>query len=428
MQRRSFLKLSGKLTLGSFMFPFLGTAMEHKPFPPEKPAEIYFVEKGTARELTARLLQALGGIDQWVGHEDVVILKVNSQWWAQGMTNTDVLAAFIQAIVERPQFKGEVVIADNHQSGKRNSRAWTTDQRNGTFNYNELVEWFHQRGFKNVNKVHWHPAGPNPTPLQFGGSGNAVVKGPEEGDGYVWNPELFYQSPYGNRTILSYPVFTLPFSGRKVDFKNGVWEKGHYLSVPLKVFNFSALNHHSAYAGITASVKNLMGVVDMSCGYPAPLPKNTYNTHHVGVTPLFKLMAKYRQTLKKLPGFYSIYLHPEVFRFRFTGGVLGRFMKDIRKPDLNIITAIKVGWGSRTDPQKMAQPNALIASTDPVALDFWAAKHVLLKETIKAKAPEKFVRLNNPESEDGPFFRFLQECRRELGGTLNEKKMRVQQN
>ncbi len=428
MRRRDFLTLTGKVVLTTMMFSPFKKSVAKKSFPPESPADIHFVEQGTPEELTARLLDSLGGIDALVGGEDVVVLKVNSQWWAQGMTNTDVLHAFIKAIVERPYFNGEVVIADNHQSENPDSRAWTTTKRNGKFNYNELIEWFHQKGFKNVNKVHWHPAGPNPTPLQFGGSGNNVITSPEEGDGYVWDLDLFYESPYGNRTILSYPVFTLPFSQKKVEFKRGVWEKGKYLDIPLKVFNFSALNHHSAYAGVTASVKNLMGVVDMSCGYPAPLPENTYNTHHVGVTPWFKIMAKYRQTLKKLPGFYGVYLHPEIFRFHFTGGVLGRFMKDVRKPDLNIITAIKVGWGSRTAADKAFQTYALAASTDAVALDFWAGKHILLKATLRAGAPSKYVRLNNPENKQGPFFRFLSECRREIGGTMNEANMIIHKN
>ncbi|APF18774.1 hypothetical protein Calab_3146 [Caldithrix abyssi DSM 13497] len=428
MRRRYFLEISGKATAASLFFPLLGRAITPKPFPPEELADIYVVQKGPAAELTERLIELLGGIDRLVGSEDVVLLKVNSQWWAQGMTNTDVLLAFIRKIVERPNFKGEVIIADNHQSKTPNSRGWNTARPNGKLNYNDLVLWFHQKGFSNVNKVHWHPAGPNPHPLQFGGSGNSVVKGPEEGDGYVWDDALYYQSPYGNKTILSYPIFTSPFSGRRIDFKNGVWQKGKYLDVPLKLFNFSALNHHSAYAGVTASVKNFMGVVDMSCGYPAPQPQGTYNTHHIGVTPLFKLLARYRDALKKMPGFYGVYLHPEVFRFHFTGGVLGKFMKVVRRADLNIITAIKVGWGSRTDADKAMQTDSLIASTDPVALDFWAAKHVLLPATKAARAPEKYLRLNDPERTEGPFRRFLEECRRELGGTLSEEKMIIHSN
>ena len=428
MRRRYFLQLSGKTILATFLFWPLKRSVAQKPLPAEQKTDIFFVSQGNAKNLTERLIKLLGGIDALVGNEDVVILKVNSQWWAQGMTNTDVLQAFIRAIVERPYFKGEVVLADNHQSTVPNSRAWNTEQRNGQFNYNELVAWFHRNGFTNVNKVHWHPAGPNPNPLQFAGAGNSVIHNPAEGDGYIWNPELFYESPYGNRTILSYPVFTLPFSKRKVDFRQGIWEDGRYLDIPLKVFNFSALNHHSAYAGVTASVKNLMGVLDMSCGYPAPLPANTYNTHHVGVTPLFKILARYRQSLKKIPGFYKIYLHPEVFRFHFTGGVLGSFMKQIRKPDLNIITAIKIGWGSRTRTNMASQTNALVASTDPVALDFWAAKHLLLQATVQAGAPLKYVRLNDPENKNGPFFRFLTECRRELGGTMDETKMTLKVN
>ncbi len=390
-----------------------------KAFPPETEATVYAATGKDACFVTRRLIESLGGIESLIDKDDVVILKPNSQWWHQGMTNTDVMAEFIQMILEIPNFSGEIIIADNNQSIESDQRAWTTNERNGRFNYNELVEYFNSNGYKNVTKYRWHPAGPNPTPLQFAGSGNSIVKHPAEGDGYIWPKDLYFTCPYGNRTILAYPVFTSSFSGITVDLKDGVYKDGDYTDQPIKFINFSALNHHGRYAGATASVKNFMGVVDMSCGYPAPKPEDTFNTHHIGVSAVFRLMAKHRLALRKFPYFYDIYLHPSVFRFRYTGGVLGSFMKNVRRADLNIITAITVGWGSRIDTEMAYQANMVIASTDPIALDFWSCANVLLPAAKRSGADEYYIRLNNPGIEGGPLRLFLEECRREFGGTCN---------
>jgi hypothetical protein len=193
----------------------------------------------------------------------------------------------------------------------------------------------------------------------------------------------------------------------------------------MKFINFSVLNHHGRYTGVTASVKNFMGVVDMSCGYPAPNPVDTFNTHHVGASFIFRLLAKNISSLKNIPGFYDIYLHPSVFRFKYTGGVLGSFMREIRKADLNIITAINVGWGSRTDTSKAQKTDTVLASTDPVALDYWAARNVLLPATKMANAPEFFLKLHDPSIESNPFRGFLEECRREIGGTISPEMIDI---
>ncbi len=52
-----------------------------------------------------------------IGKDDVVIIKVNSQWDERGGTNTDLVKALVEAIVNHPDgFTGEVVIADNGQA------------------------------------------------------------------------------------------------------------------------------------------------------------------------------------------------------------------------------------------------------------------------------------------------------------------------
>jgi len=95
---------------------------------------------------------------------------------------------------------------------------------------------------------------------------------------------------------------------------------------------------------------------------------------------------------------------------------------------LNIITAIKVGWGSRIDSSKAYPTNTILASTDPVALDFIAGSQVLLEATKKAGAPQEYSELNDPSNKDKPFRSFLQECRKELGGTINPDLITIIEN
>jgi hypothetical protein len=225
--------------------------------------------------------------------------------------------------------------------------------------------------------------------------------------------------------VLAYPVFTSDYSGITIDLKEGAFSKGINTGQPVKFINFAALNHHSKYAGVTAAVKNFMGVVDMSCGYPAPYPEGTYNTHHIGASATFRWMARHRHILRKIPGFHELYEHPSIFRFRFTGGVLGAFMKKVRRADLNIITAVTVGWGSRIDTAMASRTDTLLASTDPVALDYYAAANVLLPATRKATEEDYYLRHNDSTRKEGVLFRFLEECRRELGGTSDPDLIEV---
>lgn len=418
------IQLLGVLPAGLYLQSLIGCD-NVKEFPEQLGAAVYKSEGADIADITHRLLDSLGGIQSFIDKDDIVILKPNAQWWLQGMTNTDVMSEFIKHVLNIPGFSGEIIIVDNHQDTIRNSRGWTTDKPNGKFNLNDLVKYFNDNGFANVTKYHWHPAGPNPNPLQLAGSGDSVISHPSEGDGYIWPEDLYYECPHGNRCILAYPVFTSSYSGVTIDLKEGAFKNGAYTSQPVKFINFSALNHHSRYAGVTASIKNLMGVVDMSCGYPAPNPENSFNTHHIGASFLFRLLTKHSKQLQSLPFYWDTYFSPSVFRFRFTGGVLGKFMTTIRKPDLNIVTAINIGWGSRTNTKMAYKANTVLASVDPVALDYIAGSQVLLKATQTVSAPQDYIELNDPSNEDKPFYSFLQECRREMGGTMNPDLIKV---
>ena len=53
----------------------------------------------------------------FIGNDDVVLIKVNSQWDERGGTNTDLVRSLVEAIINHPDgWRGEIVIADNGQA------------------------------------------------------------------------------------------------------------------------------------------------------------------------------------------------------------------------------------------------------------------------------------------------------------------------
>ncbi|MDW7646084.1 MAG: DUF362 domain-containing protein [Desulfuromonadales bacterium] len=388
---------------------------------PDGFSRIYMAQGEDAEKNMIRVLSLLGGIESLIDPEDIVILKPNAQWWGQGMTNTDAMKAFIDAVLSIPGFRGEIIIAENHQYAEPNSRGWVTEKRNGAFNYNELVEHFQKSGYPQVTKYHWSCAGPNPNPLEGDASRESkIVSGPGEGDGYVWREDLVYSSPLGRKCMMTYPVFTSAYSGVTIDFKKGAWKDGRYTGQPVKFINFSAINHHGRYCGVTASVKNYMGIVDMTCGHQGSVPQGYHNTHFIGLRDL------------KLP--FQKHLHWRVQKavreynwkyFYHTGAVLGRFMKEVRMADLNIITAHWVGYGSRTRPDKSAYPKTILAGRDPVALDYVATQNVLLPLTKMESQDKALWNLNDASIKHGPFGLFLNACHAEGVGAMNPEKHRM---
>jgi hypothetical protein len=388
---------------------------------PDGMSRVYIARDDTPENNMARILGALGGIEKLIGKRDIVILKPNAQWWNQGMTNTNAMKAFMEAVLAIPGFEGEIIICDNHQFAEADSRGWTTQERNGDYNYNELVQYFQAKGIKNVTKYHWQCAGPNPTPLQGDAASLAKrVRGPEDGDGYVWREDLVYSSPLGRKCMLTYPVFTSSYSGTTIDLKNGAWRNGAYTGQPVKLINFSALNHHGPYVGFTASVKNFMGIVDMTCGFQGSTPKGYYNTHYIGLRDLtVPFMEKIPWRVKKMVTEYN-YRY-----FSHTGAVLGQFMSSIRKADLNIITAHWVGYGSRTNRNLSEFSRISLASTDPVALDYIASKEILLPITKSKTSESYFVVMNDATNENGCSYRFLMDCHRQGIGNIDQKRIKT---
>ena len=343
-------------------------------------AQVFAAKNGTPGQNVEKVLQMMGGIQNFVSPGDIVILKPNCQWWNQGTTNISAMIRLIEIILDIPGFSGEIIVAENHQKSIPFYRGWTrTNEINGdplANNMGELIDLFHQRGYDNVTKYHWMNTK----------EGGVTVSGPEQGDGYVRaEPYYTYES---KTTMMTYPVFTSSYSGITIDLKHGAWKDGKYIDRKVVFINTAVLNHH--FYGVTSSVKNLMGVVDLPGNESGMLSEDDdlYNFHSLGV--------------------YGM------------GGALGTFLQHVRKPDLNIVTAEWVGWGSRIEVDEAVRPRTILAGLDPVALDYWGARYVLWPNT-----PEEYIRYSyhDPDRTDRPFNHYLTECARECGGIMDNSEI-----
>jgi len=389
-------------------------------------SRVYIASGHSPEENIKEAVRLMGGIEKMIGTDDIVVLKPNAQWWNQGTTNTNNMKGFIEGVLAIKDFRGEIIIAENHHYKELDSRGWTTEERNGDYNLNELVQYFNDAGFANVSKYHWVDGGPNPQPQEGTGGGGQRVPSVSEGDGYVWLKDEIYVSPENRKCMMTCPVFTSPYSGAKIDLKKGVLEGGEYID-KVKLVNFSCLNHHGQSFGVTASIKNLMGVVDLTCGYHGTEPEGFYNVHFVGEMSLLYKSGIGLKYYGKRFGFGSAFgkkmQEMGSWSTQYTGGALGHWMKRVKMPDINILAAEYVGWGGRgrKGPEKRERANTVAISHDPVALDYVGAMHILLPAT-----PEKetfYRNLNNPHKK--PFRSFLEECHRQGIGNLDAQKIKI---
>jgi len=376
-------------------------------------SDIFIARNGSPQHNVAKVIEMMGGIEKLVGVNDIVILKPNAQWWNQGRTNLAAMKGFIDLVLNIPDFKGEVIIAENHhfmdvslrEREQDNIRGWThLSEINGDIdgvnhNLNTLVELYQKQGCRHVTKYHWRDGGPK-RDIWGNGQNGGVVSSPAEEDGYVWSDINYTFTGFlglKKWTVkMTYPIFTSPYSGITIDFKNGAFKRngkggGDYLpDKPIRFINFAVLNTHGTDTGITSSTKNYMGITDLSCGAWGLQPKGYVNIHQCG--------ERYYPYSK--------------------AGPLGHFMKTIRKADLNIVTAEWVGWGSRTDPSKATRMRTILASKDPIALDYYGAKYLLY--------PFSNEKYHDPDNPQNCVRKFLELALEASGdGTLDERLMRI---
>ena len=313
------------------------------------PSDLFFVQKVSREEGNMDLavssligLMELQGLYFYknairssglIGNNDVVILKVNGQWNYNGGTNTDLVKSVINALVSHPDgFTGEVVIADNGQGlGSMNhaqSNSFYHDQSNAEVA--GMFDPFH------VSTFLWDTIR------------SKTVDDFDDGDftdGYVRN--LTWNSD--TEIYVSYPKFTTDYS-TYISFKEGVWDNTTgFDSDRLKVINMPVLKSHFRY-GVTGCIKHYMGVPQ---GYVVPSVDPSIPHEH----------------------------------FSIAQGGMATLMVETRAPILNILDMIWINanplesssrrgpWG---DYDYTTFTDIIGASQDPVALDYWASKNVLV--------------------------------------------------
>ena len=255
-----------------------------------------------------------------IGKEDTVLIKINGEWEQRGGTNTDLLKAFIQKVVDHPEgFAGEVVVLENGQ--------WAifldSDRSNAeerTQSFQKVVDYFANQKYR-VSLYDW---------TQIGGTAGEVIvinQNEREKDGYV-------DMPGG----VSYPIFTTKF-GTRISLKEGIWKEDKYDKSQLRFINMPVLKSHS-YMGLTGATKHYMGVLSTS------LCNDGFNQH----------------------------------RGMIEQGLMGRMMAEVIYPDLNLMDATYIGVSSRgpaSSYESAYKANLVLAGRDPIALDYYAGKYVL---------------------------------------------------
>lgn len=261
-----------------------------------------------------------------VAADDVVVIKINYQWDQRGGTNTDLLRGLIRSIVDHPdRFTGEVIVCENAQFNSTSGfdRAQNNAQDH-TLSPHDVVVWFQSQGY-DVSHYDWTLKRAVQVLEYSAGDMN---------DGYIVGP---YDGRWQGK--LSYPKFRST-AGTYVSLRYGIWSPGEatYDREHLKFINVPVLKSHHATYGATVSTKHYMGVVT---------DQFSTNSH------------------------YAIRL-----------GIMGALMDQIQIADLNIVDAVWINANPYSGPQTSysgaTERDEIVASLDPIALDIWSVKNILI--------------------------------------------------
>jgi hypothetical protein len=282
----------------------------------------------------------IGGKDGLIDRSDVVLIKVNAQWKYRGCTNSDVIRGLIQRILDHPDgFDGEIVLFENGQGGgSLDCDTMWGGRYPDTGVHANAEDESHSFSYL-VDKVF---------------ADSRVSK-------YLLDPirktfiskEDHSTDGYRKLSRVSYPCFTTA-KGNRIELKEGTWNGSSY-DKNLKLVNVPVLKHHMG-CGITGALKSFYGVLSMSDG--------GYGERH----------------------------------YRRLGQHCGEMIAKVRTPILNILDCIWVSPGALAGypPEKTTRLNQLLTSIDPVALDYWATKHLLYPiDKNEEHHPDKFAVLQS---------------------------------
>jgi hypothetical protein len=265
-------------------------------------------------------------------------------------------------LVDHPDgFTGEIVVGENTQfASSENFDRSVNNARDLGLSPLDVVAGFRGQGW-NVSVSDWR-----------------LIREFEVDEGLSCDHGWGYVVVSGGATGLhpSYPRLRTSY-GTCVSLKHGVWnpDTERFDRDRLKVINLPVLKPHHAVYGVTAAVKNYMGVVTTELGT---------NSHNA-----------------------------------VRGGLMGTVMAEIGMPDLTILDCIRVvgfpQYGPGVPCGAASQLDRLVASTDPVALDMWATTNILVPEFLANGYPRPWGSPSpDPENPNSAFRVYLDSSMDEL--------------
>jgi uncharacterized protein (DUF362 family) len=263
---------------------------------------------------------ARSGPDGMIAPDDVVLVKVNAQWKYRGATNSDLVRGLVQAVLDHPDgFAGEVVLIENGQG--RGSLRCDNDQTYGgdtsvqanANNPRHSFAWLVNARFRDPRVSKFLL---DPIRYRFLAADDHATDG------------------YRRLASVSYPCFTTR-GGNRVELRRGVWKDGAFRH-NLKLLSVPVLKDHGG-SELTGAVKHCYGLLSMEDGNARP-------RHYEALG----------QTAAEM---YAL----------------------VRAPVLNVLDATWVSLdGVGGYPESHTRRlDRVLASQDPVALDFVAARDVL---------------------------------------------------
>ena len=285
---------------------------------------LYLMGAGGLKFYRTRKRDPLSSHKGMIAANDVVLIKVNAQWKYRGCTNSDVIRGLIQAVLEHPEgFTGEVVIIENGQGTGSlecaNRSRYPDDSIHANANLSHHSFTYLVDNLIADPRVSYYLLDPL--------NARVIDSSDHTTDGYRSFEDV------------SYPCFTTA-GGKRVELKEGIWTGGGY-SRGLKLINVPVLKHHDTGGSeVTAALKHVYGILSIPWG-----DEERWD-----------------------------YLH-----YSGLGETCGKMMASVCTPVLNIIDAIWVSHQALAGypAGRTRRLNRLVASQDPVALDYWALKNIL---------------------------------------------------
>jgi hypothetical protein len=262
--------------------------------------------------------------DGIVGADNVVIIKGNYQWTSRNTTCADRVKGLIWKILQHPDgFTGEILVCDNTQNFGTGINDNDNNSDDPEQSIVDVVNTFYAKGYS-VYFLDWA--------YLWEVVADEYSTG-DYADGYVYN----------DVTKVSYPKFHSPSGEHYISAKHGIWNiaTSQYDLDRLCIIDFPVVKAH-AMAGATLAVKNWIGLV--TTGFPNER-YGSWSAMH-----------------------YTYFWGPHA--------LTARVMEEIF-PRLAIIDGTWTSPVNANDLADTIKTNVILASTDPLAASWYAAKYIL---------------------------------------------------